>query len=31
MARANEFAAGLERRAGVVDCTIFHGFHSHGQ
>ena len=26
MARANEFAAQLERRTGVVDCTIFHGF-----
>eukprot|EP01052_Picozoa_sp_SAG31_P019955 SAG31_NODE_1479_length_8180_cov_7.141684_6_plen_435_part_00 len=26
MARANEFAAELERRPGVVDCTIFHGF-----
>ncbi len=26
MARANEYAAELERRPGVVDCTIFHGF-----
>ena len=26
MARANEYAAELERRVGVVDCTIFHGF-----
>lgn len=26
MARANAFAAELERRANVVDCTIFHGF-----
>ena len=25
MSRANDFAASLERKAGVVDCTIFHG------
>jgi microcystin degradation protein MlrC len=26
MSRANDFAASLEQRAGMVDCTIFHGF-----